>query len=336
MRKITFIQLCALFAFCAVALLSCNDSSGGKREVIRPPYLVEGDSIGIMTLSSALTQEDIIEADTLMDIVRSWGFKVRKGESLLKRDAVPFSTTDKERAQEFMKMVKNPNLKGIIFYRGGYGAIRTMEYIDFEEVRNNPKWILGFSDVTTLHLQLSKHGIESIHGPMLSSFWKTKRPDSSAFSSRDAFYGKISSVKVAPHAYNKLGSAQGRLIGGNLTLISTAEGTPYQIDVSEPSILFIEDVGEGMNTIDRYMQQLEKSGKLALVKGVIIGGFTRIKDDEDPWGISVYEMIKHYTDKLNVPVAYGFPAGHMRPHKAIYFTRTVTLNVTEQGTELIF
>lgn len=329
-------KLYGILALLAVLSTGCGFSDTGKKEVIRPAYLKEGDSIGIMTLSSALSESTIRKADTLIDVVRSWGLKVKLGESLLKRDAVPFSATDKERAEEFMRMIENDNIKGIIFYRGGYGAIRTMEFIDFEKVRNHPKWILGFSDLTTLHLELSKNGIESIHGPMLSSFWKTKRPDSSAITSRDALFGNLTSVKSEPHEYNKFGKATGKLIGGNLSLICCAQGTPYDIDVNEPSILFLEDVGEGMNTIDRYMQQLEKSGKLNMVKGVIIGGFTRINDDEDPWGIPVYQMLKHYTDKLDVPVVYGFPAGHQRPHKAMYFSRTVQLIVNEQGAELIF
>ncbi len=180
MKKFSFVKLFVLSVLSALVAVGCSSTQESKREIIRPAYLVEGDSIGIMTLSSALSEKSIRQADTMIDIVRSWGLNVKIGESLLKRDAVPFSASDKDRAEEFMKMIKNDNLKGIIFYRGGYGAIRTMEYIDFEEIRKHPKWILGFSDVTTLHIMLSRYGIESIHGPMLSSFWKTKRPDSSA------------------------------------------------------------------------------------------------------------------------------------------------------------
>ena len=328
MRKLVFVFFVALMA------VACGEQ---KKELamIRPAYLQPGDTVGLMVVSSPVTHRPG-QTDTLIEVVKSWGVNVKCGKNLFKHEAKPFNVTDKERAQEFMDMIHDPNIKAIVFYRGGYGAIRTLEYVDFEQVRNNPKWIVGFSDVTTYHLVLQKYGIESIHGPMLSSYWQTKRPDPAANSVGDALFGRVSGYKTDPHPFNKYGTASGKLVGGNMTLISIAEGTPYDMPVDDNTIILIEEVGESMNAIDGMMQQLEKSGKLAKAKAVLVGLFTRIEDIEDPWEITPQELIKQYTDKLSVPVIFGFPSGHGRPHLAMYMGREVTVNVNENGAEIIF
>lgn len=330
MRKVL-----AIFAI-SILVMSCSTSQP-QTESIRPPYLQVGDSVGLMTISSPIsltsTQGKI---DSLINIVRGWGVNVRYGRNLFKHDYNAFTVSDKERAEEFMELVKNDNLKAIIFYRGGYGAIRTLEYLDLEEIKKHPKWVLGFSDVTSYHNVLSNIGMESIHGAMLNSYYLKTRPDSAAITASDALFGRIKSYKFAPNPYNQFGEVEGKLVGGNMTLISIAEGTPYDLKINGPTILFIEEVGESMNAVDGMMQQLEKSGKLSQVKGMVIGNFTRITDDEYPWGITPYDVIKHYTEKLNIPVAYGVTAGHGRPNHALYLGRKVTLKVDESGSEIIF
>ncbi len=306
------------------------------KSIVKPAFLQPGDSVGIMTISSPMDADSRGEADSLIDIVRSWGVKVRLGENLFKKDFLAFSASDKERAEEFMKMVKNDNLKAIIFYRGGYGAIRTLEYIDWEEVKRHPKWIVGFSDVTTLLAIYANMGIETIHGAMLNSYWLTKRPDSAAITVSDALFGRLKSYHVNPHPFNKFGEAEGRLVGGNMTLISIAEGTPYSLEIDDNTILFIEEVGEGFNVVDRYMQQLKKSGKLDKVKALIIGSYRRVVDDEDPWGISLYELLKTYTDELDIPVVFNYPGGHGRPNYATYIGGQVKVTVNENGAEIEF
>lgn len=338
MKKIRPLLLVTTAVMLALPLAqSCNSNSRCKehccknKEIIKPAFLQPGDSVGIMTISSPMDADTRSEADSLIDIVRSWGVNVRLGENLFKKEFLAFSVSDKERAEEFMRMVKNPNLKAIVFYRGGYGALRTLEYIDWNEVRKNPKWIVGFSDVTTMLMIYANMGIQSIHGAMLNSYWLNKRPDSSAITVSDALFGRVKEYKTAPHPFNKYGEAEGILVGGNMTLISVAEGTPYNLDIDENTILFIEEVGEGLNDVDRFMQQLKKSGKLGKVKAMLIGSYRRVTDDEDPWNLTPYELIKTYTDELDIPVIFNYPAGHGRPHYATYIGGPVKVTVNENG-----
>ena len=320
----------------AAAAASCNTGEvAGTTPVPRPAYLQPGDTVGIMLLSSPVAERRS-EADSLIDIVRSWGVNVKLGEHLFKLDYPPFNVTDQQRAQEFMDMVKDDNVKAIVFYRGGYGAIRTMDYLDFDEIRKHPKWIVGYSDVTTLHLALQRAGMESVHAAMLNSYWMTRRPDSAAITVSDALFGRLKGYHINPHPYNKLGEVTGKIVGGNMTLISIAEGTSYNLPVDDNTILFIEEVGENMNAVDGMMQQLKKSGKLGKAKAVLVGNMTRIRDDEDPWNITPQELIKRYTDELDVPVVFGFPSGHSRPNYAIYLGREVHLSVREDGVDLKF
>lgn len=306
------------------------------KNIIRPPYLQPGDSVGIMTVSSPMDAATRGEADSLINIVKGWGVKVRLGENLFKHEFTPFSVSDKERAEEFMRMIRNDNLKAIVFYRGGYGAIRTLEYLNFDEIRKHPKWILGFSDVTTYLIVWANLGIETVHGAMLNSFWLKKRPDSTQITDSDALFGRLKSYKIKPHPYNKYGTAEGKLVGGNMTLISIAEGTPYNLKMDEPSVLFIEEVGESLNGIDGCMQQLKKSGKLGRAKAVLVGNFYKVTDKEDPWGVKAQDVIRQYTDALNVPVVFGFPCGHGRPNYATYYGRPVKVKVDSGGAEIIY
>ena len=155
-----------------MGLASCStqgNRASGPDNIIRPPCLQPGDRIGIMTISSPMDADSRAEAYSLIDVVRSWGVNVKLGENLFKNDFYAFPASDKERAEEFMRMIKNDNLKAIVFYRGGYGAIRTLEYIDWDEVKKHPKWIAGFSDVTTLLMIYANMGIQTIHGAMPNS-----------------------------------------------------------------------------------------------------------------------------------------------------------------------
>ena len=324
-------------AFMAIFAASCTTKPQATAETafIRPPYLQPGDTVGLMVVSSHVTHRKG-ESDTLIDVVKSWGVNVKLGKNLFKKDNPPFSVSDKERAEEFMEMIMDDNIKAILFYRGGYGAIRTLEYLDFEQIRKHPKWVIGFSDVTTYHLMMQSIGMESMHAPMLSSYWLKRRPDSAAISVGDAIMGKTKGYHIKPHPFNRLGEAEGKIMGGNMTLISIAEGTPYQMPVDDNTIIMIEEIGENMNAIDGMMQQLKKSGKLDKAKAVLVGLFTDIADDDNPWNITPEELIKRYTDELDVPVVFGFPAGHGRPNLAMYMGRNVQLSVREDGVDLTF
>lgn len=333
MRKFTYAIIASIMAFITVGCNTAEDS--GTQAFIRPPYLQPGDTVGLMVVSSHVTHRKG-ESDTLIDVVKSWGVNVKLGKNLFKQDYPPFSVSEQDRAAEFMEMILDDNIKAILFYRGGYGAIKTLEYLDFEQIRKHPKWVIGFSDVTTYHLMMQSIGMESMHAPMLSSYWLKRRPDSAALSVGDAIMGRTKGYHIKPHPFNRLGEAEGKIMGGNMTLISIAEGTPYQMPVDDNTIIMIEEIGESMNAVDGMMQQLKKSGKLDKAKAVLVGNFTNIEDKEDPWNITPEELIKRYTDELDVPVVFGFPAGHGRPNLAIYMGRNVKLSVREDGVDLTF
>lgn len=306
-----------------------------RMRTIHPDYLKVGDSVGIMTVSSPVSQSRE-KADSLIDIVRSWGLKVRLGENLFKHEDGAFSVSDMERGEELQRMIDNDNLKAIIFYRGGYGAIRTLDYVDFSRLKKHPKWMLGFSDLTTYLSIFCNMNLESIHCAMLNSF-SLSNPvmDIDTRTTRAALFGEIQRYDVEPNEYNQSGEVEGVIVGGNMSLMAVSHGTPYDLKIGENNILYIEEVDENMNTIDRFMQQLKKSGKLSKVKGMIIGNFVRAKDTGG-WDVSIYDLIKTYTQELDIPVLYGLRSGHGKINHALYFGQPVKMIVSPEGSSIIF
>jgi len=333
----------------AVGIVSQATSGNSGLEWISPAFLQPGDSVGLMTISSPL-EENEEEAKEYIDIIRSWGLKVRYGENLFSHSYMAFSNTDSLRAAEFEHLLCNDNLKAIIMYRGGSGSARTVKYLDLSLIRKHPKLLLGFSDVTTYLNIYSNLHVESIHAAMLNSFIRPSRlaqgarkeiypqgVDSTALSSRDALFGRIKGYNVAPHKYNRPGCVEGRLVGGNMSIMSISYGTPYELQVDDESILFIEEVGEGMNTCDRYMTQLKNSGKLSKVKAIVVGRFRNIKDSEDDWGsVDIYELIDSYTHDLGIPVLFWMRSGHGLPNFALYMGKKVRISVSETGGSIEF
>ena len=190
--------------------------------------------------------------------------------------------------------------------------------------------------LTVLHQALRKIGVESIHGTMPVLFrTDTLKTDTSALSLRDALFGEIGGYRTPPHAYNRPGRAEGRLVGGNLSLIYALNGTDLDNDMDEPSVLFIEDVGENIYHIDRMMQNLKRSGKLARAKAVVVGYFNKMKFEKE-WGADAEALINAYTASLGVPVIFGFPAGHASPNMSLYMGRRVSVVVTPEGAALEF
>lgn len=207
------------------------------------------------------------------------------------------------------RALDDPSVRAVIFYKGGYGAIRTLDHLDLKVLRKHPKWLAGFSDVTVLHQALRKIGVESIHGTMPVLFrTDTLKTDTSALSLRDALFGEIGGYRTPPHAYNRPGRAEGRLVGGNLSLIYALNGTDLDNDMDEPSVLFIEDVGENIYHIDRMMQNLKRSGKLARAKAVVVGYFNKMKFEKE-WGADAEGIDQRLYGIFGGTCIFGFPAG---------------------------
>lgn len=313
------------------------DSTAVVRPFVRPPFLHEGDSIGVVSISSRIDENQLKHALQSLDILRSWGLRLRLAPHLFDRDGGWFVAPDSVRARDLQQMIDNPHLRAILFFRGGYGAVRILDRVELDSLRRNPKWLVGFSDLTTIHAALQHVGVESIHGAMPGGF-RTLHPerDTSALWLREALFGRVEGYDVAPHPMNRPGRVRGRLVGGNLSVMHALYGTPEEYDLaSEPVILLIEDVGESIHHIDRMMQTLQRSGRLDRIAGLIVGDFTHIRNEER-WGTSVCEVIDNYTRTLRIPVLYGLPAGHGRLNVALYMGREVELEVTDAGGSLRF
>lgn len=300
---------------------------------VRPPYLRPGDTVGIVSPAGRIP----LKADTakVRERFETWGLHVKFGAHYADRRQPYFAGTDRQRAFDLQRMIDDPSVKAIIAYRGGYGSVRLLPMLRLEGLCEHPKWLVGFSDITLLHLVLRQLGIESIHGAMPGTFLFDEE-DPSAESLREALFGEADSVVVAPHPLNCHGNATGRLAGGNLMQLCSALGTPEELDTDTPTVLFIEEIGEFVYRIDRMMQSLQRSGKLRNLRAVLVGHFTNMMGlkqfgVEDP-----YEVLDPYLRPLGIPVVYGFPAGHDVPNRSLYMGREVTVEVDDSGARVIF
>lgn len=316
--------------------LGVGQASGQIFPVVRPPSLQPGDTVALVAISS---KTDSLQADRYarcIDVVRGWGLHVRLADHLFAQEGGWFPAPDRVRGADLQRMIDDDAVRAILFFRGGYGAVRALDYVDLTPLRRHPKWLAGFSDLTAVHYALQRLGVESIHGAMPSLFRiDSIERDTSALSLRDALFGTVTGYTVAPHPLNRPGTARGRLTGGNLSVISSLNGTTLDDASHEPTILFLEEVGESIHHIDRMLQTLARSGRLASVRGIVVGQFTAIRG-EKKWGCSVYELIRSYADQWQMPVLFGFPAGHGQPNCSLYMGREVELLVTEEGGELRF
>ncbi|HEX9509446.1 MAG TPA: LD-carboxypeptidase [Puia sp.] len=295
-----------------------------------PAYLLPGDTIGITCPAGSITLKEIQPA---MQLIESWGFKLRIGETVGKKDFT-FGGSDAERAADLQQMLDDPSLKAILCARGGYGAVHIIDRLDFSGLSASPKWIIGFSDITVilchLHRQLN---MASIHSKMCNSFpedWSKADPVQvqSILSIRQALTGEKIGYDILPHEKNRAGVAEGPLVGGNLKTIETLSGTNSDIDTAG-KILFVEDTGEYLYSIDRMFWHLERTGKLSSLKGLIIGGF-KIKPDDpgEEFGRTLYEIVLERVKPYNYPVCFDFPVGHQKNNFALKVGAPHRLEIT--------
>jgi len=286
---------------------------------ILPRYLKEGDTIGITSPAGYITLEEMQPAVKQME---SWGFQIKIGDTIGKKDFT-FGGTDEERRKDFQQMLDDPKIKAIMCARGGYGAVRIIDGLNWTKFKTKPKWIIGFSDITVFHTHLNRNfGIASIHSKMTNSFpedWSKAEPIQveTIESIQQMLKGIHQEYKAIPNANNKTGKGEGVLVGGNLKLIETLAGTPSDLK-TEGKILFVEDTGEYMYSIDRMFWNLKRTGKLSKLKGLIIGGF-KVKKDEDTedFGKTLEEIVLEKVKNYSYPVCFDFPVGHQRNNFAL-------------------
>lgn len=307
-----------------------SDSTG----FLRPPYLHRGDTVGIVSPAGKLP----LKTDTakIRQRFESWGLHVKFGAHCADREQPYFAGTDEERAADLQAMIDDESVKAVIACRGGYGSVRLLPLVDLARLRERPKWVVGFSDITMLHLTLRKLRIESIHGPMPAGFDFDGKEDPSAESLRQALFGETVCIEVEPHPLNQPGTASGHLSGGNLTVIRSADGTPEELTAEEPTVLLIEEVGEFVYRIDRLMQSLTRSGRLGSLKAILVGHFSDMVGMKKFGVADAYAIISSYTRPLGIPVVFGFPAGHAEPNLAVYLGRRVTVSVDDEGARVEF
>jgi len=292
-----------------------------------PPYLKKGDTVAITCPAKKLP----VPIDDAVRLLESWGLKVVLGETV-HASWNQFAGTDELRAADFQRFLDDHLVKAIFAARGGYGTIRIIDAIDFTEFEANPKWIIGFSDITILHSHIhAVYNTQSIHGQMPLTI-----PDGSRLSLetlRKALFNEPYEIEFKSIVENRTGEGSGILTGGNLTLLQMMSGSVSEQDYKD-KILFLEDVGEYFYSIDRMIICFKRAGILAGLKGLIIGGFTDLKDNDIPFGQTVEQIIMSHVEEYNYPVCFNFPAGHIEDNRALILGREVTLAVNEQEVSL--
>jgi muramoyltetrapeptide carboxypeptidase len=279
-----------------------------------PPYLKKGDTIGITCPAGFMAAE---KAQTCIETLQSWGYQVMVGKTLGSSSDNYFSGTDEDRCDELQAMLDDPGIHAILFGRGGYGMTRIIDELDFKKFKKNPKWLIGFSDITVMHTHLfSQHKIASLHAPMAAAFNDGEFENEFIQSLRKAIKGNKANYSCSPHANNKPGLGTGKLIGGNLALLAHVTGTASDFDTKN-CILFIEDIGEYLYNIDRMLYQLKRSGKLDEITGLIFGGFTDMKDTERPFGKNIDDILYDISAELDIPVCFDFPVSHGKENYAL-------------------
>ena len=299
--------------------------------MITPPYLKPGDKIAIVATARKVSPS---EMEAAINTFRLWGLQVVTGPHLF-GEKNQYSGTDVERASDMQMMLDDIEVKAILCARGGYGTVRIVDQLNFSAFELNPKWIVGYSDITVLHSHINtQFGIETLHAIMPINF-----PDEGTLASieslRKALFGEVLEYNIGAQPMNKEGSASGVLTGGNLSILYSLIGSPSDIQ-TEDKVLFIEDLDEYLYHIDRMMMNLKRSGKLLGIKGLVVGGMKKMNDNAIPFGKQAEQIILEYAQEAGIPVCFNFPAGHIADNRALIMGREVELNIDQTGVSLQF
>lgn len=301
--------------------------------MIVPPFLRPGDTVGVVSPASWFPYEEL--ADGLRILRDDWQLNVIEGDSLRAIDG-PFAGSDDLRRADLQRLFDDPTVRAVFAARGGYGCYRIADGLDLTGLEANPKWLIGFSDVTVLLSLLHNHQLVSLHGLMPRQFGDPDRA-ASLESVRQWLFGEIPAHYTVPvHPLNRVGQASGPLVGGNLTMLSNSIGTPTDVDL-DGKILFIEDIDETFFSLDRMLTQFRRGGRLANLAGLVVGQFTDMRGNASlPFGKDANEIIADAVSAYRYPVLFDFPAGHVPFNLALPIGKTVTLQLTTQTAQLVF
>ena len=342
MKKIKrlWMYVVILMIGCSTCVMSsCKDDDDKeviepKKEVsitcTRPQYLKAGDKIALISPSYFTPMENV---EKTADVLRNWGFEPVIGPNVGKVVDGRYAGTIAERVSDLRWALNDPEIKAIICNRGGYGTIQLIDQLSLKELAANPKWLVGFSDISTLHGLLTRAGVMSIHGTM-SSFLAKGGEDMTSTLMRDLLLGRVPRYELPAHEQNITGRAHGVLVGGNICTFVPNLNTQADATAGRDLILFIEEVEESMHNIDRQFNILRMNGVLSRCKGIILGEFTECGSEFTY--ASVEAMLRSYLKEYNIPLLCGFPGGHGDINLPLVMGAPVTIDVRNDGATINF
>ncbi len=292
--------------------------------MIIPKFLSKGDRVGLISTARKVNYDEIKFAIKLFE---KWELKVVLSKELF-NDYYQFAGKDAERTSSLQRMIDDKSIKAIICSRGGYGTIKIIDNVDFSSLQKNPKWILGYSDITILHCKLINMGIACAHTSMPINF---SNNTNEAFSSlHKILFSSSNTIEFKPNSLNVNGEIKGQVVGGNLSILYSLHGSEIELNTKD-KILFIEDVGEYLYHIDRMIISLKRANKLSNLKALIIGSMSEMRDNEIAFGKTPYEIIRDNLSDYNFPICFDFPAGHIKDNRGIILGKESYLKITSNG-----
>ncbi len=303
--------------------------------MLTPPALQPGDHVGLLSTARAIDSDTIFNA---LELLRSWGLVPVIGKTIDSKHH-QYAGDDWTRTKDLQHMLDTPEIKAIWCARGGYGTVRLLDSLNWEKFKTNPKWLIGYSDVTGLHSTLHNLNIESLHATMPIDLAGLKYSLGSTPQAMEAFknalFGQAVMHKAGGHVSNITGQAKGQVVGGNLSILYSMCGSPTALDTTG-KILFIEDLDEYLYHIDRMMQNLKRNGMLNGLSGLIVGGMTKMHDNTIPFGKTAIQIVLDATKDCDYPICFDFPVGHITDNRPMIVGRKAQLNVTPQDVTLTY
>ena len=302
--------------------------------LVTPPYLKPGDTVAIVAPSGILKNRQK-EVQQAVELLKSWDLHAVVGEYVFSQDN-HFAGTDEQRYRDLQKAMDHPTVSAIWCARGGYGTVRIIDKLDFSKFNINPKWLIGYSDITALHNEFHNEGFESIHALMCTSLTNDLNDISTSIESyKKAIFGESIQYDLKGSTYNRVGETTAPLVGGNLTMLHTMLGSKSSIDTSG-KILFIEEIGEYKYHIDRMLQSLKRAGYFDNCAGVLVGDISKMRKNTTLWGSSVEQLIIDALSEYNFPICFNMPAGHEKDNRAMILGRNIKMKVSKEQSSITF
>lgn len=303
-------------------------------KLIQPPYLQVGDTVAIVAPSGILKNRQA-EVQRAVKLLESWGLHALVGEHVFEQGN-HFAGTDAQRYEDFQNAMDNPTVSAIWAARGGYGTVRILDKLDYTKFHKKPKWLIGYSDITALHNDFHNAGYETIHAMMCTNLSADGSGlDDTITTFKKALFGMPLSYTLKGSNYNKPGTVQAPIVGGNLTILQTMLGSKSSIDTAG-KILFIEEIGEYKYHVDRMLQGLKRAGYFDNCAGVLVGDMTKMRKNTTAWGTSIEQLILDALSDYNFPIAFNMPAGHENDNRALILGQQVELVVGSDFSTLKF